>query len=193
MQVLVDWDQNAIKRNLALVSHSGFQDAKRIYQLGGFVASIATLGLQRSLTGEVADGTTVEALSEEGALIQGTVTTGGYVGSSSILIQYKNPGCEVGGLTGNEIHTGGCFAQNGVLVVPDNPPLRYSYVPTTDNQNGITIQDFSKSSPALMDDCPIGCPYPGSRLSRVRPRMDHGGTGRYHNRHVERKHNWHWK
>jgi len=158
----IDLDQEAIQIELAKLTGDGFQNAKEIYQEGGYSKSYAVIKLNSSLTSQVTKGTVITGFDTTNEMVNGKAYSTYAAGVSEIIVQYSTlatqdsyVNCQVGKLT--EPNTDGCFKSSGDLSI-DGDEYGYTYDVSTDNDNGRTIQGFSESAEDKMHAC-TNCPY----------------------------------
>mmetsp|Transcript_19089 Transcript_19089/g.37919 ORF Transcript_19089/g.37919 Transcript_19089/m.37919 type:complete len:502 (+) Transcript_19089:223-1728(+) len=158
----IDLDQQAIQIELAKLTGDGFQNAKEIYQEGGYSKSYAVIKLNSSLTSQVTKGTVITGRDTTNEMVNGKAYSTYEAGVSEIIVQYSTlatqgsyVNCQVGKLT--EPNTDGCFESSGDLSI-GGVNYGYTYDVSTDNDNGRTIQGFSESAEAKMHTC-TNCPY----------------------------------
>jgi len=162
----IDLDQLAIESQLARKTDEGFQNAKAIYQQGGYSKSFAQLKLNDPLPFPIKKGTIVTGIDSSGASVAGTIMIDAEKGISTLSIQYKASEsqadyvtCQVGALSSFGMEKlDGCFAVNGTIDINDEV-VEYTYDPKANNNNARTISDFSKSAGTKMFNCGAGCPH----------------------------------
>jgi len=158
----IDLDQLAIQTELAKLTSDGFQNAKEIYQEGGYSKSYASIRLSSGLTSQLTKGTEISGTDTTGQMVNGKAYSTYETGITNIIVQYKTlatqdtyVNCQVGKLT--TPNTSGCFQESGNLSI-NGSEYSYNYDVSTDNNNGRTIQGFSTQGEDKMHTC-ANCPY----------------------------------
>jgi len=160
----LDSDQTAFELELARRSRDGFVDAERIYKLGGYSKPYAILNLDTNLPVDVAKGAFVQGLNQDDAnLVRGQFMANAPAGSSKMEFLYDDENyksCIVGGLQLHDQTTVGCLSDRGTIVIYGVGPMEYTYSPTVNNYNALTLKSLSTSNRIRMLDCPHGCTNP---------------------------------
>lgn len=164
----VDLDQSNLKDEL---EHQNFNQARKIYQEGGYVDPLAILTLEEPLRADAHQGIDVTGKTTDGQYVAGKVRTTARVGSTSLEVEYHSSptqkdigrSCRVGG-NPNPV-TEGCFVPSGTIEIENLGTFSYSYNVLEDNHSGLTLQNFSTLAKDMMWDCQFGkghsnCPYP---------------------------------
>jgi len=158
----LDLDQKAIQIELAKLTGDGFQNAKEIYQEGGYSKSYAEIRLDTSLSEQLTKGTEITGKDTTNEMINAKSYSTYEAGVSNIIVQYSTlvtqdnyVNCQVGKLT--DPNMDGCFEESGNLSI-NGRDYAYTYDVSTDNNNGRTIQGFSKQAEDKMYKCQ-NCPY----------------------------------
>eukprot|EP00567_Pseudictyota_dubia_P012364 CAMPEP_0197443820 /NCGR_PEP_ID=MMETSP1175-20131217/9455_1 /TAXON_ID=1003142 /ORGANISM="Triceratium dubium, Strain CCMP147" /LENGTH=504 /DNA_ID=CAMNT_0042974503 /DNA_START=123 /DNA_END=1637 /DNA_ORIENTATION=+ len=164
-RAVIDLDQLSFETLLGLQTTEGFEMAGRVYREGGNAKSYADIAVEGGLATAVGQGAMVQGVNEAGETVTGMVYADTDAGKTDVRIQYKisdtvanHVGCKVGGLPDGEQVMSGCLANEGTITI-GGTSYTYSYNPTTDNNNGRTLQGFSLQAKKKMYDCGNGCPY----------------------------------
>jgi len=158
----LDLDQKAIQIELAKLTGDGFQNAKEIYQEGGYSKSYAEIRLDSELSEQLTKGTEITGKDTTNEMINAKSYSTYAAGVSNIIVQYSTlvtqdnyVNCQVGKLT--DPNMDGCFEESGNLSI-NGRDYAYTYDVSTDNNNGRTIQGFSEQAEDKMYKCQ-NCPY----------------------------------
>ena len=146
-----------MENELGELNTFGFENAKRIYIEGGHSKSYAVLTLSEStpLASMVTKGDAVlGGIDTTGAPVVGKAFADAAQGSTTLQVQYSTStvqasysDCQVGGLV--DTVTEGCLATTGSITV-GGTTYEYTYDIDTNNDNGRTIQGFSKGADQSM-------------------------------------------
>eukprot|EP00581_Thalassiosira_minuscula_P007471 CAMPEP_0183710558 /NCGR_PEP_ID=MMETSP0737-20130205/6262_1 /TAXON_ID=385413 /ORGANISM="Thalassiosira miniscula, Strain CCMP1093" /LENGTH=547 /DNA_ID=CAMNT_0025938857 /DNA_START=120 /DNA_END=1763 /DNA_ORIENTATION=+ len=159
----IDLDQKVIEEQLNLKTPESFENARKIYNHGGYSKSYASITLDTGLEGAIEKGDQILGKSADGTEVSGKAYTDYPKGSETIKVQYSTTDlqasyveCQVGALL--ETNTKGCFIDQGELTI-GGKPYTYLYDVAKENKNGRTISGFSEQAKDKMHTGCTGCPY----------------------------------
>jgi hypothetical protein len=163
LQNAIDLDQAEIATQASAKTEESFQLAKAVYEQGAHSKSYAKLKFDGAAPASISDGDRFVGSTEGNQAVYGKVYKSSKSPDGYIWLQYETSdsqsgyvNCQVGGLTGTSQNTEGCFKASGTIKLVDTSvDYAYSYDPTTENDNGRTIQGFSTAVETKMIS---GCP-----------------------------------
>lgn len=163
LQNAIDLDQEYISGKASDKTEESFALAKAVYEQGAHSKSYAKLKFTGAGPASVSDGDRFVGTTEGEQKVYGKVYKSSTSPAGYIWLQYETSdsqsgyvNCQVGGLTGTSQNTEGCFKASGTIKLVDTSvDYAYSYDPTTENDNGRTIQGFSTAVETKMIS---GCP-----------------------------------
>jgi len=161
----IDLDQKIIEAQVAKLTESSFDLAKKVYMEGGHSKSYAKLTITNGVSADCGDKTLVSGIDNSGVEVVGKVYKSSTSPASEVWVQYQTNdvqasyvGCQVGALAATGDHkTSGCFQPTGTLT-GCGADIAYTHDNLLDTANGRTIRGFSTAVESKMLTC-AKCPY----------------------------------
>jgi hypothetical protein len=160
----IDLDHAEMSTHLSQGTEESFEDAKHLYEQGANAKPYALLELQMPLNIPLMNGSDLVGETPDGSKVVGTILGNYEIGATDIGFLYKafTQHCAVGASLHPEVW--GCLKQAGALAALSGTgdtltTLYYTYNPTVHNKNRLSIQRFSTTAKAKMNDCDGSCPF----------------------------------